>query len=93
MWRVYKLFHNPKLDRKMVCNIRNFSVHLLSLVIQLLKDHHIMVIILAVTGIAVLLLLLETAVPYLRGSITLERDIENLSGETVRNSYMHVALL
>ena len=43
-----------------------------------------MVIILVVTGIAVLLLLLETAVPYLRGSITLERDMENLSGETVR---------
>ena len=43
-----------------------------------------MVIILVVTGIAVLLLLLETAVPYLSGSITLERDMENLSGETVR---------
>ena len=45
-----------------------------------------MVIILAMTGIAVLLLLLETAVPYLRGSITLERDVETLSGETVRNT-------
>ena len=44
-----------------------------------------MMIILAVTGVAVLLLLLETAVPYLRGSITLERDMENLSGETVCN--------
>ena len=44
-----------------------------------------MVIILAVTGIAVLLLLLELVVPYLRGSITLEREVENPSGETVRN--------
>ena len=48
-----------------------------------------MVIILAVTGIAVLLLLLESAVPYLRGSITLERDMENPSGETVRHNNYH----
>ena len=51
-----------------------------------------MVIILVVTGIAVLLLLLETAVPYLRGSITLERDMENLSGETVRNTVLIIAV-
>ena len=51
--------------------------------LQLLKDQHVMVIILAVTGVAVLLLLLETAVPYLRGSTTLERDMENPDGETV----------
>ena len=42
-----------------------------------------MVIIFAVTGIAIVLLLLETSVPYLRGSVALERDLENLSGETV----------
>ena len=60
----------------------NSTIHIST---QLLKDRHVMVIILAVTGIAVLLLLLELAVPYLRGSITLEREVENPSGETVRN--------
>ena len=50
---------------------------------QILKDPHLVVIILVVTGVAVLLLLLEAAVPQLRGTITLERDIENPTGQTV----------
>ena len=88
MWRVYQIFHNPKPDKTMVhiarnkhqCTFRKNFYY-----IQRLKDQHVMVIILAVTGVAVLLLLLETAIPYLRGSITRERDMENLSGETVCN--------
>ena len=35
------------------------------------------------TGIAVLLLFFGTAIPGLRGSVALERDQEDLSGETV----------
>ena len=53
---------------------------------QILKDPHLVVIILVVTGVAVLLLLLEAAVPQLRGTITLERDIENPTGQTVRSN-------
>lgn len=64
---------------------KNHCISEIIFTIQRLKDQHVMVIILAVTGVAVLLLLLETAIPYLRGSITQERDMENLSGETVRN--------
>lgn len=42
-----------------------------------------MIIALVMTGISVLLLLLESAIPYLRGKLTLERDMEDLSGQTV----------
>ena len=41
------------------------------------------IVIMVVTGISVLLLFFETAIPHLRGKITLERDQENFSGETV----------
>ena len=53
---------------------------------QILKDSQLVVIILVVTGVAVLLLLLEAAVPHLRGAITLERDIENPTGQTVQST-------
>ena len=42
-----------------------------------------MTIALAITGISVLLLLLESAIPHLRGRLTLERDLEDPSGQTV----------
>ena len=42
-----------------------------------------MIFILIITGVAVLLLLLETAIPQLRGLVTQERDQEHPSGKTV----------
>ena len=53
--------------------------------LQVYKDWHLFVIILVITGIAVLLLLLETAIPYLRGTISHERDLEDPVGETVQH--------
>ena len=50
---------------------------------QVLKDRHLLVCILVITGVAVLLLLIETVVPQLRGSVTQERDQEQPSGKTV----------
>ena len=38
---------------------------------------------LTITGIAVFLLLLGSAVPHLRGNVTLENDLEDPTGETV----------
>ena len=50
---------------------------------QILKDHHLIIIAIVITGIAVLLLLLESAIPHVRGRLTLERDLEDPSGRTV----------
>jgi hypothetical protein len=51
---------------------------------QVLKDWHLLVCILVITGVAVLLLLIETVIPQLRASVTQERDQERPSGKTVR---------
>ena len=48
----------------------------------LFKEIH-QVLILIVTGIAVVLVVLETAIPYLRGTINQERDQEDPDGKTV----------
>ena len=50
---------------------------------QVYKDKHLFILILIITGAAVVLVLLETAVPYLRGSISQERDQEHPDGKTV----------
>ena len=50
---------------------------------QVLKDWHLLVATMVVTGTSVLLLLLETAIPQLRGKVTQEVDQENPSGMTV----------
>ena len=62
----------------------NNGILALSLTLQKLKDRHMIVITLGVTGIAVLLLLLGTAIPSIWGNVTLERDGENSNGRTVR---------
>ena len=42
-----------------------------------------LIFIVIVGGIAVVLLFVETVIPQLRGSVTLERDLEHPSGRTV----------
>ena len=50
---------------------------------QVLKDWRLLVATMVVTGTSVLLLLLETAIPQLRGKVTQEVDQESPSGMTV----------
>ena len=47
------------------------------------KDWHLVIFIIIVTGIAVFLLVLEVAIPQLRGSVTRVRDQEQPEGRTV----------
>ena len=58
-------------------------IHELFLV-QGVKDWQMLILIVLITGFAVLLLFLESAIPHLRGSVTPERDQEHPSGKTVR---------
>ena len=51
---------------------------------QVLKDWHLVTVTMVISGITVLLLLLEIAIPYLRGTVTAEIDLENPTGKTVR---------
>ena len=51
--------------------------------VQIFKDWHLMVFTLVVAGIALLLLLLGTAIPQLRGMITEARDLEFPDGLSV----------
>ena len=51
--------------------------------VQILKDWHLITATLILTGISVILLTLEAAVPQLRGSVTLEEDGERAFGRTV----------
>ena len=50
---------------------------------QVLRDWHLLAVTVAVTGTSVFLLLLETAIPPLKGKVTQEVDQENPSGMTV----------
>lgn len=50
---------------------------------QVLKDWHLVIFILIITGIAVLLLVVEVAIPQLRGSVERVRDQEQPEGRTV----------
>ena len=52
--------------------------------VQGVKDWQMLILIVLITGFAVLLLFLESAIPHLRGSVTPERDQEHPSGKTVR---------
>jgi hypothetical protein len=45
------------------------------------------VIVLVITGVAILLLLIEEAVPYLRGEVVLVEDRESSHGINVRLSH------
>ena len=51
--------------------------------LQIFKDWHLMVFILVLAGIAIFLLLLETAIPQLRGTATEIRDTESPNGLSV----------
>ena len=53
--------------------------------IQILSDWRLIAIVLFVTGIVLCLLLLEEAIPKLRGYVALERDLENPSGRNVKS--------
>ena len=50
---------------------------------QILKDWQLVAITVSVTSVTILLLLLETAVPHLRGKVTQEIDQEHPTGTTV----------
>ena len=51
--------------------------------LQVLRDWHLLAVTMVVTGTSVFLLLLETAIPQLRGKVAKEVDQENPSGMTV----------
>ena len=51
--------------------------------LQVLKDCHLVGATMALTGVTLFLLLLETAIPQLRGKVTQEVDQENPTGKTV----------
>ena len=59
--------------------------------LQVLKDRHLIAVTIVVTGITILLLLLETSVPYLRGNVSQEIDQEHPTGRTV--SLLHACTL
>ena len=50
---------------------------------QVLRDWHLLAVTMAVTATSILLLLLETAIPPLKGKVTQEVDQEHPSGMTV----------
>ena len=50
---------------------------------QVFKDWHLVIFIIIITGIAVLLLVVEVAIPQLRGSVQHVRDQEQPEGKTV----------
>ena len=54
--------------------------------LQIFKDWHLIVLTMIVAGIALLLLLLGTAIPELRGKVSEIRDVERSEDETVRIS-------
>ena len=54
---------------------------------QILTDWRLVVIVLVITAVAVLLLVIEEAVPYLRGEAILVEDRESSHGVNVRASY------
>ena len=51
--------------------------------IQILTDWKLIVIVLVITGVAVILLLIGEAVPYLRSNVVLVEDAEQKYGENV----------
>ena len=53
--------------------------------LQIMKDRHLFMIILMITGVSAFLLFLWTAIPSLRGMAVKESDDENSFGETVSN--------
>ena len=54
---------------------------------QIFNDWHLVLIVLTITGISVLLLLLEFSIPMLRGTPKLEVDRENPIGHTVSHLF------
>ena len=56
---------------------------------QVFRDWQLVIFIIIITGIAVFLLVLEVAIPQLRGSVMRVRDQEQPEGKTVQIAYMH----
>lgn len=53
--------------------------------VQILTDVHLIVVVLIITGIVIILLVLEEAFPSLRGHVQLDVDMENPQGIDVRS--------
>lgn len=87
MWRVYQIFNNPKLNKKVRLTLRTLydtcGAMMLNIIMQVFKDWHLVIFILLVTGLTILLLVLEVTIPQLRGSVTRVRDLESPDGRTV----------
>ena len=60
------------------------NIHTAIAILQVLKDWQLMIATLIVTGISVVLLTLEVAVPQLRGEVSVEEDGERAFGTTVK---------
>ena len=73
--------------RIVIMIMKGWSIDLIKICIiltfQVLKDCNLVGATIALTGVTLFLLLLETAIPQLRGKITQEVDQENPSGMTV----------
>lgn len=54
-----------------------------------MKDWHLIIVTVTITSIAVVLLLLGTAIPQLRGDVTITRDSEHPDGLTVRHTIVY----
>ena len=84
LWRVYQIFHNPQPNRKVSLKLMKsqFDINYF-LQIQILTDWKLIAIVLAIAGLATLLLLFGEAVPYLRRVAVLVEDSEHLYGRNV----------
>ena len=71
-------------EQGIICRIRS---HTAIAILQVLKDWQLIVATLIVTGISVVLLTLEAAVPQLRGEVTVEEDGERAFGTTVKSGF------
>ena len=60
------------------------NIHTAIAILQVLKDWQLMIATLIVTGISVVLLTLEVAVPQLRGEVSVEEDGERAFGISVK---------
>ena len=56
---------------------------------QVLTDWKLIVIVFVIVGVAVFLLLVGEAVPYLRGAVVLVEDAEDPKGRNVRFMHAH----
>ena len=72
-------------------NLTYHTAFLLDLPLQILTDWHLIGIMLAVTGVDVILLSVGEIITYLRDHVSLEQDIENPQAISVNKSGHHVS--